>query len=275
MTIKINKNVCGRIAISVFLITLVANFEALAQKVKPQREVASPVKNNVALSVYDDYVAKQIKADSEVIDLNSSINNGLDNGEDIERSVLDRTTYEATFRISKDKLTKFLYDPSFTGEKAISGLMIEFGSEKTDLNIFRVGELVPTVGYKSIEKTFMVLKSTDKAQFGRISPFASKNLKDIVPFAKSTGVRGYFIGRNVLYRKLVSESGFVKNDIASLEIEVRFTRDMNKVLILKAIKSNKSVELLGMALHEAVFQPVNRPLTKMGGSRPCPTYCRQ
>ncbi|MCP9755059.1 hypothetical protein EGI26_07820 [Lacihabitans sp. CCS-44] len=275
MTIKINKKHAIVLSFCITLLTLIVSFDGLAQKVKDQNKVVNPANKRVNLSVYDDYVAKQIKLDSDVENLFSSKNNGLDFGGNIERDVLDVTTYDATFRITKDKLTKFLYDPNFAGENGISGLMIEFGTEKTDLNIFRVGELVENVGYKNIDKSFLTLNSTEKAQFNRLSPFTSKNEKDLLKLTNKAGIRGYYIGRNLIFRKLVSESGLVKNDIASLEIEVRVTRDKNKVLLIRAIKTNKSVEFLGTALHDNVFEPMRKTLTKMGGSRPCPTYCRQ
>ncbi len=275
MTIKINQKHAVALSFCITMLTLTVSFNSLAQKVKTQNKVVSPVKKGVNLSVYDDYVAKQIRADSEVENIMSPKNKGLDFGGNIERDVLDVTTYDATFRIAKDKLTRFLYDPNFAGENGISGLMIEFGNEKTDLNFFRVGELVENVGYKNIDKSFLSINSTEKAQFNRLSSFASKSEKDLVKLTVKAGIRGYYVGRNVIFRRLVSESGLVKNDFASLEIEVRVTRDKNKVLLIRAIKTNKSVEFLGTTLYDSIFESMRGTLTKMGGSRPCPTYCRQ
>ena len=56
-----------------------------------------------------------------------------------ENEIKEKSTLEASFRISIEELKKFLYNPSFKNENQIYGLMIEFSKDKSVLNFSKIG----------------------------------------------------------------------------------------------------------------------------------------
>ncbi len=265
-----------RICIVFLVLALIQLPNVSAQvKIADKKRVDKAISPQTSQIIYNGFIANLIQTDMNGGENFQKKTIGFEIGA-TETSAILNSTLIGSFFVSRKDLIDFLYDSGRTNPNLI-GINIWFTNNNNQIAITKTISSSDTTiedlnsDYKLLISKPLINNTALKSNF--ISPTLSlSKIKNV-----NIPIQGYFIGRISLLRKILNSDDSINTSYAGFEFIVR-ERNNQKFICFYAVKNIKNKVFYGLAKYsetEDINPSAIFALDKMGGSRPCPPYCRK
>lgn len=264
-----------KITLAILGLILVAIVTSKAQTViKNKNTTKAVVGNQSKLINYQLQVSNQIKSDLNGADGFREKTLGFERNLSENEAIVGSTVMGSFFMNKKD-LLEILY-PTRTSNPTLKGINIWFTKNAKQIAITKATSSSDTI-FEDLDTNYTLLISkslsdnktlTSTIQTSTLSLQKIKNVE--IP------IHGYFLGRIALISHILNPDDSINSKYAGYEIVVR-EKNKQRFVCIYAVKNIKNKEFVGVAKYEENTNIESNKiilLDKMGGSRPCPPYCR-
>jgi hypothetical protein len=244
-------------------------------KVVDKKTVDKVISPQTSQLIYNSLIDKAIKSDLNGGDNFYKKNLGIERGNS-ETLAIENSSRVGSFYVSRKDLIDFLYDSGKINPNLI-GINIWFTKNNNQIAIAKaISNTDSTFEDQNSDYKLLISKPLSK-NTGLKSSFVSTRTSISETKNNNIPIHGYFVGRSALMTKIINADDSINSSYAGFEFIVR-EKNNQKFICFYAVKNIKNKEFFGLAKFEetVVSSPSTKVvLDKMGGSRPCPPYCRK